>query len=97
MRRLSVLAVFATAVFVSNLRAEQHSFNSNGVRIAYLLQGKGEPVVQEGESNIELMSAARQVLPKADLTVIENADHVSAVNTPEFRAAVLKFIKAHRH
>jgi hypothetical protein len=38
----------------------------------------------------------RKVLPKAELTVIENADHLSAVNTPEFRTAVFKFLKAHR-
>jgi pimeloyl-ACP methyl ester carboxylesterase len=50
----------------------------------------------ERQPNVDLMSGSRKVLPKAEVTVVEQGDHVSTAGSPEFQAAVLKFLQKHR-
>jgi pimeloyl-ACP methyl ester carboxylesterase len=42
------------------------------------------------------IAASKKLLPKADAVVIEKADHGSAAAAPEFRKAVLDFLKANK-
>jgi pimeloyl-ACP methyl ester carboxylesterase len=44
----------------------------------------------------DLIAASKKVLPKAGEVVIEKGDHGSTFLTPEFRKAVLEFLKANR-
>src|SRR5258708_4213262 len=45
MKKRLLTAVFLTLAFVSFLHAEDYFFDSDGVRIHYIVEGKGEPVV----------------------------------------------------
>ena len=44
----------------------------------------------------DLIAASKKVLPKARVVVIEKGDHTSTFLTPEFRKAVVEFLKANR-
>lgn len=50
----------------------------------------------EGKANVTLISGARMALPKAEVVVVEKADHRTTPGRPEFREAVQKFLKANR-
>jgi pimeloyl-ACP methyl ester carboxylesterase len=44
----------------------------------------------------ELAAASKAVLPGADVVVVEKGDHMTTGAGPEFRKAVLEFLKAHK-
>lgn len=44
----------------------------------------------------EVVTAAKKVMPKAEVVVIEKGDHGTTFTAPEFRKAVLDFIKANK-
>src|SRR5258708_40043771 len=45
MKKRLLTAVFLTLAFVSFLHAEDFFFDSDGVKIHYIVEGKGEPVI----------------------------------------------------
>jgi pimeloyl-ACP methyl ester carboxylesterase len=50
----------------------------------------------EGKANVALITGAAKALPKAEVVVVEKADHLNTPGRPEFREAVQKFLKANR-
>jgi hypothetical protein len=43
----------------------------------------------------EIVATSRAALPGAGLVVVERGDHVTTFTVPEFRTAVVDFLKAH--
>jgi pimeloyl-ACP methyl ester carboxylesterase len=43
-----------------------------------------------------IAAASKKVLPRAGLVVVENGDHGGTFTTPEFRQAVVEFLKKHK-
>lgn len=44
----------------------------------------------------DIVAASKKALPKAGLVVVENGDHGGTFTTPEFRMAVVEFLKARK-
>ena len=51
---------------------------------------------RESKFLMDIIAASRKVLPKADAVVIEKGDHGTTFIAPEFRKAVLEFLKANK-
>jgi pimeloyl-ACP methyl ester carboxylesterase len=55
------------------------------------VHGKGD-----WESTVRHVAAARKALGRGEVIVIPNADHLTAPSRPEFREAILEFLRAYK-
>lgn len=62
-----------------------------GVRVPVRFVYGGRETVMK-----DLADGARRVLPKADVVVVAEGDHITTAGSPEFRQAVLEFLKANK-
>ena len=85
----SVIAHFLPMLFTGMEIAEE-KLKANAVPVLFVY---GE---LEGKANLALINGAVKALPKAEVVVVEKADHRTTGSRPEFREAVRKFLKASR-
>ncbi len=74
----------------SRLEVTEAELAANTVPVSFVYGGREAPC------KVDLIAGALEVLPEAEVTVIDGRDHVSTVGSPEFREAILKFARAHR-
>jgi len=72
------------------LEVTEAELRANRVPVQFVYGGR------EAKFLKDLIAASKRVLPKAGEVVVEKGDHGSTFLTPEFRRAVLEFLKANR-
>jgi pimeloyl-ACP methyl ester carboxylesterase len=83
MRGFLATAVLAAIVCPTGARADQHSFDSNGVKISYLEEGRGEPVVLL--HGFSVSSAMWAKIPGAEIPLLPALAKEYRVIAPDFR------------
>lgn len=74
---------------IKGLEVTEDQLKANRVPVQFVYGSREADFLREG------IEASRKELPTAKVTVVENGDHVSTVVSPEFRAAVLEFLRKH--
>jgi len=72
------------------LEVTEAKLKANKVPVQFVYGSRESPFLKDA------IVAARNVLPKAEAVVVEKGDHGSTFTTPEFRKAVLAFLKANK-
>jgi pimeloyl-ACP methyl ester carboxylesterase len=72
------------------LAVTEAELKANKVPVQFVYGSREAPFLKD------LIAASKKVLPKAGEVVVEKGDHGSTFLTPEFRTAVLQFLKANR-